>query len=407
MASIVKRGKSFTIRVSDGYKADGTKILHSKTWTPPAGMTAKQAQKEVQKVALQFEDEVKSGMASNEPALTFEKFIPTYLDIKKNSIAPRTLHQYETVLNDFILPEIGHIKLSKLRPIHIQNFIQKLQETSCQKKYVNGKLITTNKKRSPATVRRYLAIIQSVCAVAVKMDIIPTNPASADKLILPKMVTPETDIFTKQEAEKMLECLEKEPLQFQVLIQLAIMTGCRRGELVALQFSDIDFNTCKVTISKSATKVPGEPIMTKPPKDFQTRAVTVPAYCIDLIKQLQEEKQAEMKKLGTAWHNENWLFTTYDGHIMNIDTPSYWFSDFLKRNGFKHHKFHALRHTSATLLLYGGINIKAVSGRLGHADISTTNHYLHCIAEADETSADVLQEMLITHSKNDEKIKQA
>ena len=92
---------------------------------------------------------------------------------------------------------------------------------------------------------------------------------------------------------------------------------------------------------------------------------------------------------------------------MNIDTPSYWFSDFLKRNGFKHHKFHALRHTSATLLLYGGRNIKAVSGRLGHADISTTNHYLHCIAEADETSADVLQEMLITHSKNDEKIKQA
>ena len=95
---------------------------------------------------------------------------------------------------------------------------------------------------------------------------------------------------------------------------------------------------------------------------------------------------------------------------MNPQTPSKQFSKFLAKNGLKHRKFHSLRHTSATLLLYGGINLKQVQERLGHGDISTTNKYLHCIAEADEEAANVLQDMLITHTRktqdNSQELKQ-
>ena len=87
---------------------------------------------------------------------------------------------------------------------------------------------------------------------------------------------------------------------------------------------------------------------------------------------------------------------------MNPQTPTKWFSKFLKKNGLKHRKFHSLRHTSATLLLYGGVNLQQVRERLGHADISTTNKYLHCLAEADTEAANVLGNMLISqhrHSK--------
>ena len=88
---------------------------------------------------------------------------------------------------------------------------------------------------------------------------------------------------------------------------------------------------------------------------------------------------------------------------MHPITPTKWFSDFLDRNGLKHRKFHSLRHTSATLLLYGGASLRQVQGRLGHGDISTTNKYLHYIAEADEESANILQDMLITSTSNKEK----
>lgn len=84
----------------------------------------------------------------------------------------------------------------------------------------------------------------------------------------------------------MLTCLEKEPLQFQVLIQLAIFTGARRGELVALKFSDVDFQQSKITIERAAVKVKGEETIIKPPKDYEVRTVTVNKSCIELIQSL-------------------------------------------------------------------------------------------------------------------------
>lgn len=87
---------------------------------------------------------------------------------------------------------------------------------------------------------------------------------------------------------------------------------------------------------------------------------------------------------------------------MYPQTSTKQFSKFLEKNGLKHRKFHSLRHTSATLLLYGGINLKQVQERLGHGDISTINKYLHHLVEADEASANVLQDMLITHTKTEQ-----
>ena len=132
------------------------------------------------------------------------------------------------------------------------------------------------------------------------------------------------------------------------------------------------------------------------------RRVNVDEYTIDLIRQLKAEKEQERLRLGTAWEGDEWLFTSWNGSIMFPSTPSHWFSDFLKRHGLKHRKFHALRHTSATLLLLTGVNVKQVSGRLGHADLRVTNQYLHCLADADKAAANALGSMLITQNKRPE-----
>ena len=200
----------------------------------------------------------------------------------------------------------------------------------------------------------------------------------------------------------MLECLEDEPLQFQVLIQLAIMSGCRAGELCALKFSDFDYETCKMTVERSAYKITGQPIAIKPPKDYEVRTITLNPHCIELVKLLQAEKRREAQRLGTYWKGGEWLFTQADGEIMHPHTPTAKFRKFLAKHNLPHKKFHALRHSSATLLLYGGANIKTVQQRLGHADIVTTNKYLHAVQEADEQAANILQDMFITHKKRSE-----
>ena len=380
-----KAGKiiSYRIWASDGYNVNGEQRIQTKTWKVPSDMTEKQAEKEVQKIAIQFEDEVKNGVGGSQRNLKLADFIPMYLDVKKDILAPRTYETYTKICNTLIIPQLGHIKLSELKPAHVQQFIKYMQKSG-------------DKQLSPSTIKRKIAVLQSVLHQAVKLGLIQTNPANAERLTMPKVVTPKVEIFTKQEAVEMLSCLEDEPLQYKVVIYLAIMSGAREGELTALKFSDVDFINNRITIERAAYKLKGEPIMTKPPKDNDVRTVRIDEYTIELIRQLKAEKEQERLRLGTAWIGDEWIFTTWNGSIMHPATPSHWFREFLKRHGLKHRKFHALRHTSATLQLLGGVNIKQVSGRLGHSDLRVTNQYIHCLAEADEVAANVLQKMLIT-----------
>lgn len=389
---------SYTIRVYHGYDSKGKRLKpYTMSYKPASNMTAKQIEKEVKRQATLFEEQCRNGQIGANRNIKLANFCTMYLEIKENILAPRTYEFYKNEIDKLIIPLLGHIKLSELRPAHIQQFVQYLQGDIRKK---NGE--QDNTKLSPSTIKRKVAILQSILKQAVKLGLIQSNPANADHLTMPKTITPKVEIFTKQEAAEMLSCLEIEPLQYQTIVQLAIMSGARLGELVGLKFSDVDFINHKITIERSVYKLKGQPIMTKAPKDNDVRTITVNESCIELIRLLKAEKEREALRLGTAWKGSDWLFTKWDGSIMYPQTPSQWFNKFLERNGLKHRKFHALRHTSATLLLYGGVNVKQVQGRLGHSDLKVTNQYLHCIAEADEAAANVLQDMLITHNKRSE-----
>ena len=361
------------------------------TWKIPAGKTKRQIEKELQAVVIDFENRCKQGLVSADPKLTIEQFVPQYLAIAKNSLSKDTLERYEQTIQRFIIPELGYLKLTDVKPIHIQNFINKLCDTKVQR---SAKWQDSERTLSAASITRYMNVVKSIFRQAFKLGLISENPTNSQRLTLPKVATPKIEIFTKQEAQEMLTCLLKEDIQFQVLIQLAIITGARRGELVALKFSDVNFDTHMITIERAAIKLKGQPITTKPPKDYEVRSVTVDDYCIELIKLLKQDKERQKNELCDLWNDEDWLFTQWNGEIMNPQTPTKWFSKFLKRNELQHKKFHSLRHTSATLLLYGGLNIKQVQNRLGHGDITTTNKYLHYIDEADKLGANILHDML-------------
>ncbi len=389
---------SYRIRVSRGYDNKGNKLKpYEMTYKPDTNMTEKQVEKELNKQAVMFEDKCKQGMIGKDRNIKLSEFCEMYLEIKRDALSPRVYYDYEKVINKLIIPLLGHIKLSDIKSIHIQEFIKYLSGDVKQNR--DGSVNADSPKLAQSSIKRKLAVLQSILKQAVKLDMIPSNPANSEKLTLKKSVTPKIEIFTKQETAQMLLYLENEELQFQVLIQLAIMTGARCGELVGLKFSDVNSDTTKITIERSAYKLKGHPIMTKPPKDYEVRTVTVNPYCIELINLLQTEKSKQAETLGELWVGQDWMFTQWNGEIMNPQTPSKQFSKFLLKNGLKHRKFHSLRHTSATLLLYGGVNIKQVQERLGHGDITTTNKYLHYISEADEQAANVLQDMLITKEK--------
>lgn len=398
MASITPRkGKngeivSYRIRVSRGYDYNGKRIKpYTTEYKPPVGLTGKQLERDLIVFAEDFERQC-AFLGEANSSMRLGDFCPQYLDIVKDTISPTTHEYYKRIINNLIIPGLGHIKLRDITPAHIQQFIQQLSKLP--KAQRNGNPVVSGETLSPSSIRRYLTVLQSIFKQASKLGLISESPAKGERLTLPKAQAPKIEIFTKQEAAEMLAALEKEDLQFQTLIQLAIVTGARRGELAALKFSDIDFEQQKITIERAAYKIKGQPLATKPPKDYETRTVTINESCCELLKLLKAEKVSERQRIGSQWIEGNWVFTQWNGEMMNPMTPTKQFSKFLDRNGLRHRKFHSLRHTSATLLLYAGVNIKQVQGRLGHGDIETTNKYLHLIEEADVEAVNKLDIML-------------
>ena len=388
-----KKGEiiSYRIRVSRGYDEKGNRLKpYVMTWVPDKGMSKKQIEKELQRQALLFEQRCNSGEQTVNNTIRLRDFIPQYLETVEVRASPTTLHFYKWVIDTHIIPFLGNKKMQDIKPQHIQNFIKYLTELKPE----HGSPTNDTGKLSPSTVRRYLTVLQSIFKTAHKLEIISTNPTKAEKLTIPRVVNPRIEIFTKAEAAEMLNCLTSEDLQFQTYVQLAIITGARRGEMAALKFSDFDYAGCRLTISRAAIKVSGQPIQIKPPKDYEVRTVTVNEHCIELVKMLQAEHEQERQRLGSKWAGDEWLFTQWNGEIMNPQTPTKQFDKFLKKHGLKHRKLHSLRHTSATLLLYGGINIRQVQQRLGHSELETTQKYLHYLSEADVEAVNVLTNML-------------
>lgn len=393
MANITKRGDSYRITVYLGRDVDGKQINRYMTWKPDKKYTEKQLERELQRQATLFEEKCKNGQISNGGNMRLVDFVPQYLENIKAEVAETTYKSYIRIINTLIVPALGHLKLKDIKPLHIQKFVNALES---REEHIDG----TPGKLSPSTVRRYYTALQSVLHSAYKLGIIGINPADSDRITLPKIAEQETDIFSAEELDNMLVCLEDEPLQFQLLIHLALNTGCRRGELTGLKWSDIDYNTCIITVSRSNYKITGDSeIKSKSPKSGKSRQVMIPPYCLDMLRAYRA-KQAEIQlSLGDRWQGDNWIFTQADGKPMYPTTPTQQFSKFLKRHNLPHMKFHALRHTSATLLLSNGTNIKNVAARLGHAQLKTTNRYVHAIEEAEKEAANTLETVLNTKRK--------
>ena len=403
---------AYRFTVSLGYDVAGRQIRRSTTWQPEKDKhyTPRQLEKELNRRAALFEEACRNGEVTQGGNMKLVDFVPQYLQNIRSSVTETTYIKYERVITTMIVPALGHMKLKDIKPIHVQRFVNDL--TACkaitQKKKPSKRNKNAPKKEapertlSPATVQRYYTCLRSVIHSAHRLELISSNPCDKSKITLPSIGEQKTEIYDKQELAQLLEAIKDEPLQFQVLIHLAIITGCRRGELVALEWSDIDFDTGVLTVSKSAYQTKGEPTKIKDTKTHKSRKVALPDYCLNMLHALEIEQFDRRLKLGSAWNGENRVFTQADGSIMFPTTPTQIYSKFLKRKGLPHKKFHALRHTSATLSLISGVDIKTVGERLGHSQMKTTNRYLHAIEEADRSAANILGNLVQSLQNGDE-----
>lgn len=384
MASIIpKPNGTYLIRVSCGLDGSGKQITRSKTFKPSKpNLSYQRLNKEIDQFVADFELEVKSGKTSvNFDKITFSEFCTKYLEQKKTSLSPTTCVFYEMIIRTELIPMFGTMKLRDIKTYHVQQFIQYLATEKKRNDGIEGGISAT-------TVRRYTTVLRSILTLAYKLDFIDEDVGNSRKIELPKESTTELEVYSIEEVRDILQALENEPINIKTLVEVAIFTGMRRGEIVGLKWGDIDFQNQKIHVKRSIYKPKNEKAQEKEPKSkYGIRTISIPEQLCKTLVTYRAHQDRHISFLGDAWKNLDYVFTEENGYVMNPQTPTKQFSHFLKRHGIRHLKFHGLRHTSATMLLANGCDIKTVSTRLGHADIDTTNIYVHALESTDRKAA--------------------
>ena len=447
-----KTGDTYRITVYSGYDTSGKRIRHRTLWKPAPGMTPRQIEKAVQRAAMDFERSIEQGYSLDNKQ-TFAEYAAYVLDLKERTgVRPTTLDRYRDLL-ERINAAIGHIKLSDLRPQHLNAFYKNLAEPglragggSATAKIDLAKWLKDNKKSrasiaeaagisaatvgaavkgepvredkaeaiakamgkrvadvfkvqrntaplSDKTVIEHHRLISTILTQAEKEMLVPYNAAA--KATPPKAAKHDPNYFQPEDIAAILKALDTEPLKWQLITHLMIVTGCRRGEIMGLQWERVDFENNRVKIDKALVSSKSKGTYLGNTKTADVRYLNLPAETMTLLRQHKREQLRLQIANGDRWQHTGFVFTTDDGSHMNPDSITGWLHDFSRRHNLPHINPHAFRHTVASVLLANGTDIVTVSKQLGHASVNTTeNFYSHIIeenkAKASECIADVL-----------------
>lgn len=390
--SIEKRGKnSYRLTVSEGFDLNGRPMIHRKT----IHGTKKEAEVELAK----FVTEVQNGLVIDGKSLKFAEFFDVWKrDYGSKELAPSTYKRYCRMLETRLLPYFGHLYINKIKPTDIMKFYDLLEKDTqlVRKKGNNGS--KTKKPLSGKTILEHHRLLRAMLHKAVYWQLIVANPA--ERVQPPKARKPKRRSYDDEQTKILLENLEllsSEDTKYKVAIILTVFTGVRLGELMGLEWQDVDFKNGIISINRSSQYLSDMGVFTKVPKtESSIREIAIPEFIISLLEEYKLWYEEQKSVYGELWTNSDRLFVQADGKPMHPSTISKWFVKYVGQIGLPVINFHGLRHTNASLLVAQNIDIAVISARLGHAQISTTlDFYVHPLLSHNRKAGYALENLLL------------
>ena len=390
--SIEKRGKnSYRLTVAEGFDLNGKPMIHRKT----VHGTKKDAEVELAK----FVTEVQNGLVVDGKSLRFSEFTDIWKrDYGSKELAPTTYKRYCRMLETRILPYFGHFYINKIRPTDIMKFYDLLEKDTqlVRKSGNNGE--KTKKPLSGKTILEHHRLLRAMLHKAVYWQLIVANPA--ERVQAPKARKPKKRSYDDEQTKILLENLELlsvEDTKYKVAIILTIFTGVRLGELMGLEWQDVDFKNGIISINRSSQYLSDMGVFTKTPKtESSIREIAIPEFIISLLEEYKLWYEEQKSIYGELWTNSDRLFVQADGKPMHPSSISKWFVRYVSTIGLPVINFHGLRHTNASLLVAQNVDIAVVSARLGHAQISTTlDFYVHPLLSHNRKAGYALENLLL------------
>lgn len=385
----------YRIVICLGYDKNGGKLVKNLTCAVNQSATPRQQEKEALKYALTMEDKMKYGYEVDYSRESFETFAAHWLENTKDSLAWGTYIGYENLLRAGILPYFQKYKLAYIKTADIEAFYRTLAD-----------------RYAPGTIRRYANVLSCIFKAAKRRNIIGDNPCQYARKPRKRQTGDKRRYFTPSQSLMFLKSLNityagesgspEHPAkiytvstQYKVFYTLSLFCGSRKGETLALQWTDIDFEAQEISITKSIGRTVSGFDYKEPKNNSSVRRIPFPDCVAELLKRYRVEYDTLKDNMGSGWAGKDNLFIRSDGRLMGQTTAYQHFVKHLKRynqwikaypdraceEGFEELPvipLHGLRHSCATLLNYLEVNIIDISKYLGHASCSTTmNIYAH------------------------------
>jgi integrase len=296
----------------------------------------------------------------------------------RGSVRRSTFDCYEVICWRHIIPALGGMKLSRLTPVHVQEFYR-------------GRL---DSGLASASVHKCHTVLHKALSQAVEWHLIPRNVCDAVKAPRP-VPKEEMRTLSPQETRRLLETASGDRLE--ALYVLAVTTGMRQGELLGLKWQDVALEAETLRVRRTLTRHGGKMALGEPKTKKSRRTIHLTEAAVQALKAHSNHQLEEVEQLGDAYQDQGLVFTTQVGTLINpTNLRKRSFAPLLNKTGLPHIRFHDLRHTCATLLLSRNVHPKFVQELLGHATIVITlDTYSHMIPGMGSHTAMAMEDALI------------
>lgn len=448
-----KDGASYKITVSMGRDVRGKQIRHYMTWKPEPGMTARQIEKKVKQVAVEFEKQLEYGFQTDNRQ-TFDEYARYVVEMRTGKEDSRQTTSAYTRFLKRLSPLIGSRRIKDIRPPHIRELYKELSKPGsrrrwgkavpivdfkaiakgfgtqaefaemcglswrtiqevCQGRHVCygsaekiaaflekpiDSLFDVDKQDdgtlSPRTLQLYHSFLCTVFRQAEMDMIISINPM--ERVQCPYAEPHEPNYFQPEQVLKILEAADKEPILWRAMVHLFVVSGARRGELLALKWHNIDFDRKQIKIDSSLMYIPETGLRDGPTKTRNTRFVPLPAETFTILRKYRLWQLERRMLYGDQWQESPYVFTGERGGPMYPTSINAWLRRFADRHGLPHINPHAFRHTAASIMISEGVDIVSVSKMLGHATTTTTMEvYAHAVEDAKRNAAECIADTIL------------
>ncbi len=298
---------------------------------------------------------------------------------------PATAEGYWFIVNRYLIPALGGVRLSQLRPQHISNY--------CSNAVHRG--------LSNRTVLYHFRLLHKALKDAAKLGLIGVNPC--DGIDAPKPTDKEMKILCPDDVGKFLSAAQEAPWPCYYLFYTMLFTGLRRSEALAVTWADVDLDLCRLTVRQTLHRLANGYVISPPKTRKSRRQVDLPPSLALLLRNYRSEVEAQRLLLGKPLTDDDFVFAHPDGTPLNPGTITHLFTKAVRKAGLEL-RLHDLRHSFASVMLAAGVNVKVISQSMGHANIGITlDTYAHLLPGMGKSAAERFDKLLkpwLTQTEN-------